>query len=64
MLCYVGHHDPAHDWASRRKIEMNPVTGGAQIVVILQTVREIQTPLPAFLSPCESVTGVRLGFQR
>ena len=44
MLCYVGLHGPAHDWASRRKIETNPVTGGAQIVVILQTVREIQTP--------------------
>ncbi|MCX5960135.1 MAG: hypothetical protein NT053_10010 [Cyanobacteria bacterium] len=44
MLCYVGLHDPAHDWASRRKIETNPVTDGAQIVVILQTVREIQTP--------------------
>jgi hypothetical protein len=44
MLCYLGLHDPAHDWASRRKIETNPVTGGAQIVVILETVREIQTP--------------------
>ena len=27
MLCYVDHHDPAYDWASRRKIETNPVTG-------------------------------------
>ena len=44
MLCYVDHHDPAHDWARRRKIETNPVTGGAQIVVILETVCEIQTP--------------------
>ena len=44
MLCYVGLHGPAHDWASRRKIETNPVTGGAQIVVILETVCEIQTP--------------------
>jgi hypothetical protein len=44
MLYYVGHHDPAYDWARRRKIETNPGTGGAQIVVILETVREIQTP--------------------
>ncbi len=26
MLCYVDHHDPAYDWASRRKIETYPVT--------------------------------------
>ena len=38
MLCYVGHHDPAHDWASRPKTETNPVTGGAQIVVILSII--------------------------
>ena len=24
MLCYVAHHDPAYDWASRRKIEAIP----------------------------------------
>ena len=26
MLCYVDHHDPAYDWASRLKIETHPVT--------------------------------------
>jgi len=45
MLCYVGYHDPAYDWASRRKIETHPVTGAAQIVEIRETVREIQIPL-------------------
>jgi superfamily I DNA/RNA helicase len=45
MLCYVDHHDPAYDWASRRKIETHPVTGAAQIVEIRETVREIQIPL-------------------
>ena len=30
MLCSVDHHDPAYDWASRRKIETYPVTGAAQ----------------------------------
>ncbi len=44
MLCYVGHHDPAYEWASRRKIETHPVTGAAQIVEIRETVREIQIP--------------------
>jgi mRNA-degrading endonuclease RelE of RelBE toxin-antitoxin system len=46
MLCYVDHHDPAYDWASRRKIETHPVTGAAQIVEIRETVREIQIPPP------------------
>ena len=45
MLCCVGHHDPAYDWASRHKIETHPVTGAAQIVEIRETVREIQLPL-------------------
>ena len=45
MLCYVAHHDPAYDWASRRKIETHPVTGAAQIVEIRETVREIQIPI-------------------
>ena len=65
MLCYVGHHDPAHDWASRRKIETNPVTGGAQIVVILETVREIQTPFQSrwrgSSSTCPSVVLITEG---
>jgi len=45
MLCYMAHHDPAYDWASRRKIETHPVIGAAQIVEIRETVREIQIPL-------------------
>jgi len=45
MLCYADHHDPAFDWASRRKIETHPVTGAAQIVEIRETVCEIQIPL-------------------
>jgi mRNA-degrading endonuclease RelE of RelBE toxin-antitoxin system len=65
MLCYVGHHDPAYDWASRRKIETHPVTGAAQIVEIRETVRELQLPLlvspeaaaaPARSSPLSKLT--------
>lgn len=63
MLCYVGHHDPAHDWASRRKIETNPVTGGAQIVVILETVREIQTPYQFSFCRVKASLGIVLGFR-
>jgi hypothetical protein len=45
MLCYVAQHDPAYEWASRRKIETHPVTGAAQLVAIRETLREIQIPL-------------------
>ena len=32
LLCYVDHHDPAYDWAERRKLERHPKTGAAQLV--------------------------------
>ena len=32
LLCYVNHHDEAYRWASRRKIEVHPTTGAAQMV--------------------------------
>ena len=31
LLCYVGHHDKAYDWAERRKQETHPKTGAAQL---------------------------------
>lgn len=44
LLCYVDHHDPAYHWAERRKLETHPTTGAAQLVVIRETVREIEIP--------------------
>ena len=44
LLCYAGHHDDAYDWAERRKIEIHPKTGAAQIVVVRETVQEIAVP--------------------
>src|SRR5437762_553305 len=44
LLCYVGHHDPAYDWAERRKLETHPKTGAAQFVEIRETVQEIVIP--------------------
>lgn len=41
LLCYVGHHDNAYHWAERRKLEMHPLTGAAQLVEVRETVREI-----------------------
>src|SRR5437763_6647512 len=45
LLCYVGHHDKAYDWAERRKLETHPKTGAAQLVEIRETVREIVIPV-------------------
>src|ERR1700730_17247270 len=44
LLCYVGHHDKAYDWAERRKLETHPKTGAAQLVEIRETVQEIFIP--------------------
>lgn len=44
LICYVGHHDEAYRWAERRKLEVHPKTGAAQIVEIRETIREITIP--------------------
>jgi hypothetical protein len=44
LLCYVGHHDEAYDWAERRKLETHPTTGAAQLVEVRETVEEIKVP--------------------
>ncbi len=44
LLCYVDHHDPAYQWAVRRKLEVHPKTGAAQLVEIRETVQEITIP--------------------
>lgn len=44
VVCYVGHHDDAYDWATRRRLDVHPTTGAAQLVEIRETVREIVVP--------------------
>lgn len=44
LLCYVAHHDKAYEWAERRKLQVHPTTGAAQIVEIRETVQEIIVP--------------------
>ncbi|MCA9498574.1 MAG: UvrD-helicase domain-containing protein [Nitrospira sp.] len=44
LLCYVDHHDKAYDWAERRKLEIHPKTGAAQLVEVRETVQEIVIP--------------------
>src|SRR5580765_7641412 len=45
LLCFVGHHDKAYDWAERRKLETHPKTGAAQLVEIRERVEEIVVPV-------------------
>lgn len=44
LLCYVDHHDKAYEWAEKRKLEVHPRTGAAQLVEIRETVQEIKVP--------------------
>lgn len=41
LLCYVDHHDPAYQWAERRKLETHPKTGAAQLVELPETVHAV-----------------------
>src|SRR5690348_5003235 len=44
LLCYADHHDPAYEWAEKRKLETHPKTGAAQLVEIRETIQEIVVP--------------------
>ncbi|HKZ78889.1 MAG TPA: hypothetical protein VJ124_11355 [Pyrinomonadaceae bacterium] len=44
LLCYVDHHDAAYQWAERRRLEVHPKTGAAQLIEIRETVKEITIP--------------------
>jgi mRNA-degrading endonuclease RelE of RelBE toxin-antitoxin system len=44
LICYVGHHEDAYQWASRRKLETHPTTGAAQMVEIRERVEEVIIP--------------------
>ena len=44
LLCYVDHHDAAYLWAARRKLEIHPHTGAAQLVEIRERVQDVIIP--------------------
>lgn len=44
LLCYVDHHDKAYQWAERRKLEVHPATGAAQLVEMRERVQKIVVP--------------------
>jgi mRNA-degrading endonuclease RelE of RelBE toxin-antitoxin system len=51
LLCYVGHHDTAYQWAERRRLETHPKTGAAQWVEIRERVEEMVLRRPAEAQP-------------
>jgi hypothetical protein len=50
-MCYVDRHDEAYEWAERRRFEVHPETGAAQIVEIRETVREITKVIEKQVKP-------------
>jgi mRNA-degrading endonuclease RelE of RelBE toxin-antitoxin system len=45
LLCFVGHHDDAYQWAERRKLETHPKTGAAQLVVVRELEEIVRIPV-------------------
>ncbi len=60
LLCYVDHHDKAYAWAERRKLEVHPQTGAAQLVEIRETIREILVPGYVTVQPSPGPTAIVL----
>ena len=46
LVAYVGHHDDAYGWATRRRIEAHPRTGAIQIVEVRELVEEAAPAKP------------------
>jgi len=47
LLCYVGQHDDAYNWAERRKLETHPKTGAAQLIEVKEAVKKVTIPVYA-----------------
>ncbi|MFI8645013.1 UvrD-helicase domain-containing protein [Pseudomonas iridis] len=42
LMLYIAHHEPAYQWAARRKVEINPNTGSLQVFTVQE--QELETP--------------------
>ena len=45
LLAHVDHHDAAYRWAERRRLDVHPRTGAAQIVEVRERVEEVVVPV-------------------
>ena len=57
LLCYVNHLDKAYDWAQRRKIEIHPKTGAAQLIEIRETVQKVFIPEYSEIEKAPALSG-------
>ena len=51
LLAYVDHHDDAYAWAERRRLDVHPRTGAAQIVEIRERVEDVVVPREVEAAP-------------
>ncbi len=48
LMLYVDHHEPAYNWAAKRKVEINPNTGSLQVFTVEdRTLTDADPPPPA-----------------
>lgn len=45
LIAYVDHHDDAYRWAERRRLDVHPTTGAAQMVEVRERVEEVVVPV-------------------
>ena len=45
VFCFVGKHDDAYQWAENRKLEINKITGAAQMVLLHEKEEIIKVPV-------------------
>ena len=65
VFCYVDSHDDAYRWAERRRLEVHPTTGAAQLVELREVVFESKLPRSTSLSArALSVASVETGSSR
>ena len=64
LLCYVDHHDKAYAWAERRKLEVHPKTGAAQIVEVVERVEEVAGEGPRLARSASAAPGRPLPYSR
>lgn len=47
LMLYVDHHEPAYNWAAKRKVEINPNTGSLQVFTVDESTEQTAPTQPA-----------------
>ena len=50
LMLYVDHHEAAYDWASKRKVEINPNTGCIQVFIANESVESPKAVEPTMVN--------------